>query len=414
MSDGKRILIVGLNYAPEHTGIAPYTTGVARGLADAGHRVTVIAGYPYYPQWRVAEGYRRLVRHETDGNVAITRLRHHVPSSSTGPGRIVHEASFALHALLRTIGREWHTFDVVIGVSPSLLSTAAARWIARRAGAPFGVVVQDIYANSIAEIGALGGRAGSAVLRAEGALLRGADGIVAVHDHFERTLRDVHDVASDHITVIRNWTHIRPPTADRALVRREFGWPDDRLVVLHAGNMGAKQDLTSVVRAARLADERSVPIHFVLVGDGAQRHDVVQAAVGVPTVSVSPPVAEDRFPDLLAAADVLLVNERPGLRTMSVPSKLTSYFAAGRPVVAVTDPDSPANAELTSSGAGVRVPPGEPSALLDAVLELGDDRVRARWLGENGRRYADAVLCERDAVAAYGRWVEDLVKREAK
>jgi colanic acid biosynthesis glycosyl transferase WcaI len=88
-----RVLVVGLNYAPEHTGIAPYTTGMARGLAQAGHQVHVLAGYPYYPQWRVADGYRGLRREERDGPVAVTRLRHYVPGDSTGIGRVVHEAS---------------------------------------------------------------------------------------------------------------------------------------------------------------------------------------------------------------------------------------------------------------------------------------------------------------------------------
>jgi hypothetical protein len=61
----------------------------------------VVAGYPYYPQWRVADGYRGLRREERDGPVTVTRLRHYVPGDSTGIGRVMHEASFAVHALAR-------------------------------------------------------------------------------------------------------------------------------------------------------------------------------------------------------------------------------------------------------------------------------------------------------------------------
>lgn len=430
MTDSKRVLVVGLNYAPEHAGVAPYTAGMARGLAQAGHRVEVVTGYPYYPQWQAAEGYRGiragLSRQETDAvtagrhradesaEVSVLRLRHYVPATSTGVGRIVHEASFAAHAALRCLGRRSREADVVIAVSPSLLSAATARLVARRAGAAFGVVVQDIYASTAAEVGALGGRAGGAVLRLESALLRGADGVVAVHDHFGRSLIGAHGVEPDRVTVIRNWTHIRPPTANRGEVRARLRWPDDRTVVLHAGNMGAKQDLTSVVLAARLAEQRGAPVHFVLLGDGARRAEVTAAADGVGTVSVLPPVTEAEFPDVLTAADVLLVNERPGLHTMSVPSKLTSYFAAGRPVVAASEAGSPASEEIAASGAGVLVPPGAPDALLGAVTSLGADAERSARLGANGRRYVDAVLGAGVAADGYARWVDELVKRAAR
>ena len=412
-----RILLVGLNYPPEHAGIAPYTAGVARGLARAGREVDVITGFPYYPAWRTHDDYRGLrsglSRREfepVDGDtgVSLLRLRHYVPGTSTGPGRIVHEASFAVHAALR--GRRYRP-DVVIGVSPSLLSCVAARRIARRTGSAFGIVVQDVYANTGTELGALGGRGGGALHRLESGLLAGADGIVVVHDHFRRGLADSHGVDPDRITVIRNWTHITPPAATCGDLRRGLGWPIDRTVVLHAGNMGAKQDLVGVVRAGQLAGEQGRPVHFVLLGDGARRSEVHRAAAGIGTVSVLPPVSEARFPEVLAAADVLLVHERPGLRTVAVPSKLTSYFAAGRPVVAASEPGSPASAEITASGAGVIVPPGDPHALLDAVTGLAADPDRRRLLGGNGMRYASTELGAAEAVRAYGKWVDDLAGR---
>nr|WP_290056346.1 glycosyltransferase family 4 protein [Amycolatopsis sp. MEP2-6] len=402
-----RILVVGLNYAPEHAGIAPYTTGAARALAGAGHDVRVFAGFPYYPQWRTAAGYRGLVRHEADGPVRLTRLRHYVPGDSTGVGRIVHEGSFAAHAWLRARGLR--DVDVVLGISPSLLSLVTARRLAAAAGAAFGVVVQDLYTSAPAELGTPGG---THVGRLEGALLRAADGVVAVHESFAGVLRSRHGVAADRITVIRNWTHTGDPVDEPW--PEEHPWPTGRgPVVLHAGNMGAKQGLENVVAAARLADERGEDVRFMLVGDGSQRGELCRLATGVRRASVLPPVPERYFPGMLAAADVLVVNERPGLRSMCVPSKLTSYFAAGRPVLAATEPDSPAGVELAAAGAGVRVAPGDPEALLAGALSLGRDRDRADRLGENGRRYAKAVLGADEAARRYRDWVAGLGARSA-
>jgi glycosyltransferase involved in cell wall biosynthesis len=100
----------------------------------------------------------------------------------------------------------------------------------------------------------------------------------------------------------------------------------------------------------------------------------------------------------LASADCLLVNERPGVSEMAVPSKLTSYFSAGRPVVAATDVTGITADEIRSADAGVVVPAGDPAALLDAVSMLSADADLSRRLGANGRQYRHTVLDEESAI----------------
>src|SRR5690606_33378551 len=136
------------------------------------------------------------------------------------------------------------------------------------------------------------------------------------------------------------------------------------LVVLHAGNQGAKQGLENVVEAARAADAQGAPVRFVLLGDGSRRAALQAAASGIRSIQLVDPLPEDRFPAALAAADVLLVNELAGLAEMSVPSKLTSYFDAGRAVLAATSAGSTTAHEIQASGAGVRVDAEDPQALL--------------------------------------------------
>jgi colanic acid biosynthesis glycosyl transferase WcaI len=113
-----------------------------------------------------------------------------------------------------------------------------------------------------------------------------------------------------------------------------------------------------------------------------------------------------RFTDVLAAADALVLHERPGVAEMCVPSKLTSYFAAGRPVVAATNPLSAASAEIASSRAGVTVVPGTPQALLEAVLDMRSDDAQA--MGLRGQLFAHDVLHVDAARSAYVAWVEQL------
>lgn len=117
--------------------------------------------------------------------------------------------------------------------------------------APLGVVVQDLYVGD-GRVGLLGGKGGGLVKSTEKFALSRAKGVVAIHDRFVEQLADTLDIPRNRITVVRNWTHIEPPSADRQITRSKMGWNDDTVVVLHAGNMGAKQGLESVVDAASL------------------------------------------------------------------------------------------------------------------------------------------------------------------
>ena len=396
-----RVLILGLNYAPEPTGIAPYTTGMARALARRGHRVRVITGYPHYPQWRIDDRYRGLRTRELDGTIEITRVRHPVPRNPSGFGRIGMEVAFAAHAFSV---RE-PTPDVVLAVSPALLGVASALRRRRRGVTAVGVVVQDLYSRAISETGALSGRGSGLAGRLEGELLRRADGVAVIHDSFRGSLESI-GIDRERITVIRNWSHVERATVDRVAVRRGLGWREDELIALHAGNMGAKQGLENLVTAARLAQHRDLPVRFVLLGDGSRRADLESQAAGCDRLSFVDPVGGSEFPEVLAAADALLLNEKPGVKEMCVPSKLTSYFTAGRPVIAATDAESAAAGEMAAAGAGPIVPAGDPAALLDALLDVTADDAAVTAIGGSAYRYAREVLSVEAAEEAYAAWVE--------
>jgi glycosyltransferase involved in cell wall biosynthesis len=117
------------------------------------------------------------------------------------------------------------------------------------------------------------------------------------------------------------------------------------------------------------------------------------------------PLGDAEYRLALGAADVLLVNEKPGVSAMAVPSKLTSYFHAGRPVLAATDPDGITASEVAASGAGVVVPAGEPPTLLEAILTMIADPEAVARFGVNGLKYREAVLDERVALEQWATLV---------
>jgi glycosyltransferase involved in cell wall biosynthesis len=397
------LLVIGMHYTPETTGNAPYTTGMVRALAEAGHRVRVITGYPHYPSWQVSDGYSGLRKSERIGDVPVTRVRHPVPATPTASRRALMDLLFTLHAAAVGGPRP----DVVITVSPVLLTVAAGlRW--RKPGrTALGVVTQDLYSRALAETGMTSAHSAALVAQLERWLLNRTDGIAVVHENFARDLAEL-GVRPELVTVIPNWSHIGRAVQGREETRRQLGWRRDEIIALHAGNMGVKQGLENVVDAARFAADTSPTVRFVLLGDGGRRRQLAAAAASVRNLAFLDPVPGGRFEEVLAAADVLVLNEASGVAQMSVPSKLTSYFSAGLPVVAATHHESAASKEIDRSGGGIRVDPGEPRALYEAVLAIGRDPARGHRLGSAGKRYAEEHLTVERASRAYQDWVESL------
>jgi colanic acid biosynthesis glycosyl transferase WcaI len=402
-----RITIIGLNYAPEPTGNAPYTTSLAQGLSRAGHEVRVLTGFPHYPEWRLREGYKGWSRREAIDGVPVRRLRHFIPKQPSSLKRMLMEITFGLRAMTSS----WHRPDVVIFVSPALLSTGLASLrlhLCRRRPAS-AIWVQDLYSRGVAETNTGGSVASRAMTVLEGSILRSADSIVVIHDRFRDYVHDNLGLARDRIKVVRNWTHLRKLSASDPLeMRQRLGWLSDDIVVLHAGNMGRKQGLENVLKAARIAQERQSRVRFVLLGDGNQRPELERNSHALERLQFIDPLPGDDFQKALAGADFLLVNELPGVRDMAVPSKLTSYFDAGVPVIAATDEGSVTAVEIAASEGGIRVDPSTPSALVEAAERLAQDPAMTKAMGIRGRRFRHETLSEEAAMAKYNDLVMSL------
>jgi putative colanic acid biosynthesis glycosyltransferase WcaI len=407
---GKHALLVGINYAPEPTGIAPYTTGMAEHLAKHAGRVTMLTGMPHYPNWTLNRADRWVLRSSKElalgnGNgLTLRRARHYVPRSQSAITRAWYEASFLANA---SSTRFRHRPDLVIGVTPSLSGAVTGARLARRHGSKLLIVVQDLMAKAATQSGIRGGDYAARTTAAiERYALTKADRVAIVSEAFRDQLHE-YGVADEKISVLPNWTHISPTQLSQSQCRRDLGWPIDPFTVVHTGNMGLKQDLGNMVEAARLC--QNVPgIHFVIVGDGSQRAEVETQGADVQNLTFVDPLHGDEYPKALAAADLLVVNERPGVGDMSLPSKLTSYLSTGRPVLAAVAPDGATALELKNTGgAALLVPPGGPAAFVAAVLALRLDPARRTRMAVAGREYAEATLGEKAAASRLDDLIEE-------
>jgi colanic acid biosynthesis glycosyl transferase WcaI len=407
----QRILLVGINYAPEHSGIAPYTTAAAEHLAAVGNDVLVLTGVPHYPSWHVSDPFRwRLLLEEHSVGVRIRRLRHYVPSKQSAFRRAVYEATFGAQVLAQRL--PWRP-DAVLAVVPSLLGATAAAKVARHHGAPLGIWVQDLMGHAAVQSGIPGGASVARLAgQVERRLLAQAAAVAVISGSFRSHIEHL-GVPAARVYELPNWCHVTPPCGDRARTRLRLGWPEDTTIALHAGNMGLKQGLENVVDAARIAAKHDKKVRFVLLGDGSQQKALRQLGANLPTLEFRAPVPHDEFGDVLGAADILVVNERVGVMDMSLPSKLTSYFLAGRPIVAAVNPVGETAREIEATGAGRVVQGGYPERLLKAILELANDRGSATRLGAHGQRHVSLQLGADAAAHRLTRFLEAILSNSA-
>lgn len=404
--DTLNVLVCSSYYWPETSGNAPYVTGLAEHLMGLGHRVVVCTGFPHYPAWRSsAKGRRRTC--ETHAGVEVRRRRHYVPPKQSAGRRALYESSLFLTGL-PSLGFSEHP-DVVLGVSPTLAAASLALVAARAHRAPAGLIFQDLMGRAAEESGVKGGDSVAGVVRRlEVGLARRATALAVVSDGF-RGYFEAGGVASAKIFRVRNWNLAVPASRLRNEMRARLGWSDADFVSLYAGSMGHKQGLDNLLRAAEALQAYSVKV--VLAGDGSDRVRLAAFArsLGLENVEIRGIQPPGEYEAMLLAADVLIISQRPSVADMSLASKLTCYFAAGRPVVAAVTSGSETAREVVASGGGIVVSSASPRELAAAILSLRADPVRASELAARGRRYALTRLSANSALTQYERFVESLV-----
>jgi len=384
-----KVLITSSYYWPEGAGTAPYLTGLAEYLASRGHTVVVATTFAHYPEWRSSANGRYMLS-EVRAGVTVRRRAHFVPRHQSAAQRALYEATLLTSGV--TALRLRRRPDVVIGTCPSLAAGALARLASIAYRAPYGLIFQDLTGLAARQSGVTGGdRVASGVHRAELAIARRAEGVAIIAEGF-RAYFEAGGLAPQRIVRLRNWTRRVEPEETREETRARLGWPPGELVCLHGGNMGQKQGLGNILDAAALLDGERIRI--VLAGDGNDRARLQADASRrrLANVEFMPMQDPGRWEELMQASDVLLVNQRASVADMSLPSKLTSYFAAGRPVVASVSHDSETAREIEAAEAGYVVPPEDSDALRGVLISLRRDPSAASAFGDSLRRYAEAHL----------------------
>jgi glycosyltransferase involved in cell wall biosynthesis len=404
-----RILIVTTNYWPEPTGIAVYTTDLANILTQEGHEVSVLTSLPHYPWWRIPEEFKHMgpgLSEQSD--VRVIRAKHIVPSTMNVVQRMRFEFSLWRNLLKASKELKSGDFELVLACIPTVAAGLVAKSVASRLKISFGLIIQDLSGAGAKQSGLRGGASIAKLAeRVEGLALHAADALVVVSPAMGDVVESL-GIEKKKITLIYNYSARNVAVEDKVKSRLKFGWGNDDFIVIHTGNMGAKQDLGNVVSAADCLPSGS-KIKILLVGHGNQEDTLSQMCSGKTNISLMPAVSDADYSALLSTADLLLVNERSTQLEMSLPSKLTSYLYAQRPVLAAV-PRGGATWKFLD-GVAHLVDAGNPESLAQAIMHLEENPVEMQHLSERGLEFAESNLSLGAGRNNYREWVNQLLKK---
>ncbi len=410
------LLVLCPHYAPDVAPTGEVMTQIVEQLAARGHRLHVVTSLPWYRHHAIDAGWEgRAVRHTDTEWGRITRVHPFPTDKRNIPARGLAFAGFtALSGLAGLLSRSRP--DAVLAMSPPL-TLGAAGWAAARAHrVPFVFNIQDVFPDVAVELGAISNPkviAAASWLERE-TYLR-ADAVTVLSEDLKANVaakisgRRGSSGSASKIRVIPNFIDtewIRPQERENSY-RRDHGL-EGKTVVMYAGNVGFSQSLDLVLAAAtHLTHDPQVV--FVINGGGSARPGLEQAAAGLSNVQFVDMAPKDRLPEVAAAADIHVVPLRTGLARSSVPSKLYTILAAGRPVVASVDPGTEVARTVIDAGAGLAVPPDDAEAFTKAIERLIQAPQEAAAMGAAGRRFVEQWASPAAVAEAYELLFDELM-----
>lgn len=357
-----RVLVLTQYFWPESFRI----NDVVAGLVERGHAVTVYTGMPNYPAGKFFDGYGwRGPRRETYQGAEVRRVPL-VPRGAGGGARLA--LNYLSHALFATLLAPWRArggFDAILVYEPSPMTIGIpARALRALKRAPLLFWVQDLWPESLSATGAVKSRFVLGLVdRLIKWIYRGCDRVLVQSEAFAPSV-EAHGVPRERIRYL--------PNSAENFYRKLDPEPDSELPpgfrVVYAGNIGAAQDFPTILAAAeRLRGEARV--QWVILGDGRMRawvkSEVDRRALS--NVHLLGQRSAESMPRYFAQADVLLATlRREPIFAYTIPSKIQSYIACGKPVIAALEGEG--GRIIREARAGWVVAPEDPQALADAVL----------------------------------------------
>ena len=399
----KKITIIGINYYPEDSAIGLYTTQKAEHLASNGYDVTVITGFPYYPQWKVHEEYKSkpyLLKESTNG-VNVFRSKQYVPSKPTFFNRILHLSSF-------TFGNFLNLFRIskpglVISIVPFTTSILLGWFLKLRYKSILWTHIQDFEFDAASQtgFGASTPTFFKILFKVEKILLSKASLISTISNSMMQTL---HQKSCAEAYFLPNWideNKINPRTSKQ---HQLLG--SKKTKILYSGNIGEKQDWDVFMAFCRDIDASKYQI--IVVGDGAKKDWLTMEINALDHVAYHPPVPYEELSDLLCSADLHILFQKTDVLDAVMPSKILGMMASGKPSIAIGNKASEIKQIFEISNGGLFFN-NYSNTLVNQVQKLIESPLRCDKMGKDAREYVLSNFSKDKVLNKMTQKVKDLL-----
>lgn len=413
-----RILIQGINYAPELTGIGKYTGEMAVQLAEQGHEVTVITAPPYYPEWKIRKDYKgRGWYSEYVNGVRVFRVPLYVPHKLSSLKRILHEFSFLLATIPVWIQFLFaQKFDIVFSIAPPFHLGFMPLLYGKLRKVPVESHIQDLQVDAARELGMIRNHKFlNLMFTLERFTLAHSSCVSTISNGMMQNILKK-GVLNDKTTILPNWVdtdEIKPLPVEESL-RKKFNIPLSDKVVLYSGNLGEKQGLEILMDVAGQFQQRT-DVHFMIVGSGGAKSNLQNLAEEkkLHNVHFYPLQPYPQLNALLATADVHLVLQKKSAADLVMPSKLTGILSAGGCAVITASPGTTLYDIVEENEMGMLVEPESPTALAAAIEKAltGEGTEKFR---KNARLFAEQHLSKNEILRYLEIHLEKMVAKDSR
>ncbi|QGQ99957.1 colanic acid biosynthesis glycosyltransferase WcaI [Paenibacillus psychroresistens] len=410
----KRILLYSLNFTPELTGIGKFNGEMVQWLTDQGYEVRVVTAPPYYPQWKINQGYSaHKYSKEIANGAEVWRCPIWIPSKLTGLKRLLHLASFALSSIPVILKQMWWRPQLVMVVEPPLAVAPIVVVLSKLFGIKSWLHVQDFEVDAAFDLGLLPENKAlkQLVTGVETWLMRRFNIVSSISLQMMERLYNK-GIEPARTRFFPNWveTNAIYPLEERPVYYREqLGINRNDFVVLYSGNMGAKQGLEIILDAAeRLQEFKN--IYFVICGEGSNKDKLIEDVKlrNLAQIKFIPLQPLEKLNLLLNTADVHALIQKMSISDLVMPSKLTGMMASGKAIIATAAKKTAVFTVMEQSRAGRVVSPEDPEQLAKVLLEMSENKAACHIYGLNARAYATEHLSKAAIMSAFEKSIKDL------
>jgi len=382
----KSITIISLNYYPEDTAIGLYSTQMAEYLQLHNWDVTVLTGFPYYPQWKIEDSYSGKEKYleEIINNVRVLRYKQFVPIKPTFIKRIIHIIDFTIGT--KSNIRKIKKSNIVLSIIPFTSSAWLGMKLSKKLNAKHWIHIQDFEFDIALESGISSNRIinkyfKKKLSRIESNILNSADIISSISNGMLDKLKKKSSVES---FFFPNW--IDPENIDPKNAKQHLKLKNSKFTILYSGNIGGKQDWDLFIKVADFFNDNK-NIEFIIVGNGSYKKELIKKTQNLGNVRFINTVPLIELNDLLCSANLHFLFQKEKVLDSVMPSKILNMMASEVPCLITGNRNSEIAKIILSEKIGFFYESNETELIIQTIEQLEADDSKAKNDSKKAREF---------------------------